>query len=537
MNKFIGQLPEEVDELQALLRAQARHYEQQLAQRDQLLKQRDGTIEQLRAQINVLLAKRFGASAEKVSEAQLGLFNEAEVEAHAGEETEEAGTVVAAHRRGAPKRKPLPDILARVDVEHPLPESERRCAHHGILLERFGEVVSEQLDIIPATVQVLRHIRGKYACPCCTGHIRTAPMTPQPIPKSLASPGLLAYIATAKFVDALPLYRQGQQFARFGVELSRTTLATWMVRLGAPVQPLINLLRDELLAQPYLLMDETTLQVLKEPGKAPESKSYLWAQMSPAPQASIILFDYDPSRSGEVPKRLLAGFEGALHTDGYPGYDAVVREQGLVHLFCWVHARRRFIDVLKSLGLNPKRLPARAPPKAQRALQALGFIKALYRIERRIRGKPPEERYRRRQAESVPVLDDLRAWLDEMRPQILPGSALGEAFAYLDNHWSGLVRYCDDGRYGMDTNGVENAIRPFCIGRRGWLFADTVAGARSSANLYSLIQTAKANGLEPYAYLRHVFTELPKATSLADIEALLPLRVAPSQLDVNTDPA
>jgi len=531
MNELAGQLPEDVAALQALLREQARHYEQQLAERD-------GTIERLRAQINVLLAKRFGASAEKVSAAQLGLFNEAELEAQeAHEETEAAVTVVAAHRRGTPKRAPLPEFLPRVDIEHPLPESERCCPHHGIALERFDEEISEQLDIIPAKVQVLRHIRGKYRCACCAGHLRTAPMTPQPIPKSQASPGLLAYIATAKFVDALPLYRQGQQFARIGLELSRTTLATWVVRLGELVQPLINLLRDELLAQPYLLMDETTLQVLKEPGKAPESKSYLWAQMSPAREAPIILFDYDPSRCGEVPKRLLAGFDGALHTDGYQGYDAVVHAQGLVHLLCWTHARRRFVDALKSLGLNPKRLPARAPPKAQRILEALGFIKALYRIERHIRGKPPDERYRRRQAESVPVLETLRAWLDETRPQILPGSALGEALAYLDNHWGGLVRYCDDGRYEMDTNNVENAIRPFCIGRRGWLFSDTVAGAKSSANLYSLIQTAKANRLEPYAYPRRVFTELPKATSLADVEALLPLRIAPSQIDVNTHSA
>ncbi len=530
MNELIRELPEDVEELQALLRAQARHYEQQLAERDQLLEQRDGTIERLQEQINVLLAKRFGASAEKVSDAQLGLFNEAELEAHTGEETEEAGTQVAAHRRGAPKRKPLPEFLPRVDIEHPLPESERQCPHHGIALERFAEVVSEQLDIIPATVQVLRHIRGKYRCRCCEGHIRTAPMTPQPIPKSLASPGLLAYIATAKFVDAMPLYRQHQQLLRIGFEVSRTTLATWMVRLGELVQPLINLLRDELLASPYLLMDETTVQVLKEPGKAPESTSYLWAQMSPAPEAPIILFDYAPSRAGEVPKRLLAGFEGALHTDGYNGYDAVVREQGLVRLYCWTHARRGLVDVLKSLGLNPKKLPAKPPPKARRALKAIGFIKTLYAIERRIRDKPPDERYRIRQHESLPVLNALRTWLDETRPKILPRSTLGEALAYLDNHWDGLIRYCEDGRYGIDTNPVENAIRPFCLGRRAWLFSDTVAGAKSSANLYSLIQTAKANGLEPYAYLRHVFTELPKATSLADFEALLPTRIKQADL-------
>jgi len=529
MNFRGAEIPEDVLTLQALVR----HQREQLAERDAHIAQRDGTIERLQEHINVLLAKRFGASAETVAEAQLGLFNEAELEAHTGDETEEAGTEVLTHRRGRPTRKPLPAELPRVDVDHPLAEEERMCPHHGVALERFGEVVSEQLDIIPLTVQVLRHIRGKYRCPCCQGHIRTAPMTPQPIPKSMASPGLLAHIATAKFVDALPLYRQHQQLQRIGFEVSRTTLATWMVRVGELVQPLINLLRDEMLAQPYLLMDETTVQVLKEPGKAAESKSYLWAQMSPAPEAPIVLFDYEPSRSGEVPKRLLAGFEGTLHTDGYEAYTGVVNDQGLVRLFCWAHVRRRFVDVLKSLKLNPKKLPDKPPPKARRALKALGFIKTLYTVERRIRDKPPDERYRIRQRESLPVLKTLRTWLNETRAKVLPGSALGEALAYLDNHWTGLARYCDDGRYGMDTNRVENAIRPFCVGRRNWLFSDTVAGAKSSANLYSLIRTARANGLEPYAYLRQVFTELPKATSVDDIEALLPTRIDPSRLLAN----
>ncbi len=211
-----------------------------------------------------------------------------------------------------------------------------------------------------------------------------------------------------------------------------------------------------------------------------------------------------------------------LHTDGYAGYDAVVREGDLTRLYCWSHARRRFVDVLKSLELNPKRLPSKLPPKARRAGKALGFIKNLYAIEHRIRDRPPDERHRIRQAESLPVLEQLRAWLDKTRPNILPSSTLGEALAYLDRHWAGLVRYCDDGRFAMDTNLIENAIRPFCVGRRGWLFCDSVAGANSSANLYSLVETAKSNGLEPYAYLRHVFTELPKAQTVEDIERLLP---------------
>jgi transposase len=265
---------------------------------------------------------------------------------------------------------PLPEHLPRIVIEHPLPESERLCPHHGIALERFAEVTSEQLDIVPAKVRVLRHVRGKYRCACCSGHLRTAPMPPQLLAKSIASPGLLAYVATAKFVDGLPLYHQQQQFARIGFDVSRTTLAVWTVRLGQQVQPLINLLRDELLARRYVLMDETTLQVLKEQGKTAESKSYLWAQMSGEGAAPIVLFEYDPTRSREVPKRLLEGFCGTLHTDGYAGYDAVVTEHGLTRLYCWVHVRRRFVEVLKSLGLNPKKLPDKPPPKARRALKA-----------------------------------------------------------------------------------------------------------------------------------------------------------------------
>ena len=445
----------------AALHAQVRHYQSELTERDAVIAKHEAMIEHLQEQVRLLLAQRFAPSSEKIPDGQLGLFNEAE--ATAGEEPESApATEVGAHRRGTPKRAPIPEALPRIDIEHRLPEDERTCPHHGVELERFGEVVSEQLDIIPMQVRVLRHVRGKYRCPCCEGHLRTAPMPAQPVPKSLASPRLLACIATAKYADALPLYRQCRQFQRIGVELSRTTLARWMVCVGELVVPLINVLRDELVERPYLLMDETTVQVLKEPGKTPESKSQLWAQMSAGPEPPIVLFEYDPTRAGDVPKRLLAGFTGALHTDGYSGYAPVVREYGLVHLNCWMHARRGFVDVLKSLGLNPKKLPANPPAKARRALYALQQIRTLYAIERRIRDKPPDYRHLVRQAESVPVLDKLRAWLDDTIEKIPPSTPLGKAMGYLHNQWKGLVRFCDDGRYGIDTNPVyaDNRFMP-----------------------------------------------------------------------------
>jgi len=231
---------------------------------------------------------------------------------------------------------------------------------------------------------------------------------------------------------------------------------------------------------------------------------------------------------------LLEGFRGYLQTDGYEGYNAAVEDNGLTQLYCFAHARRRFVDALKALGLNPKKLPEKPPDKARRPIKGLSFIRSLYEIERRIRGRPPDERFAVRQGESVPVLEQLKAWLDETRPQVLPSAPLGDALAYLDHHWAGLRRYCEDGRLEIDNNLCENAIRPFVVGRRNWLFSDTVHGAKASANLYSIIQTARTNQLEPYAYLRFVFTELPKAQTVEEIEALLPFELDPSSLTITT---
>jgi len=519
-------LPEDVAALKALVR----HQQGLMAAKDREVEGYRQTNAQLREQINLLLANRFGPSAEKVGKAQLGLFNEAEAEAvvEPGAET----VTVPAHERKRGKRKPLPAHLDRVDVIHDVAEADKVCPHHGVALEHFGEDISEQFEIIPATLRVLVHKRLKYRCPCCEGHLVRAPMPPQPIPKSIASPGLLAYIVVSKYLDALPLYRQEQMFARLGIELSRATMATWVIRMGELVQPLINLLHEELVALRYLHMDETTLQVLKEPGKSPESKSYLWCQAST--ERPIVLFHYDPGRGSAVANRLLGGFQGTLHVDGYAGYSAAVRNQGINRLYCMAHARRKFVEAIKAQGLNPNKLPDKPPAKARHALRAVQFFKTLYTIERRIKDKPPDERLAVRQRESIPVLEQFKAWADKLHPKVAPSSAkLGQALGYLLNHWPGLVRYCDQGHFDIDNNLAERAIRPFCIGRNNWKFADSQAGAHASARRYSVVQTAKANGLEPYAYLKHLFTELPKANTVEEIEALLPYRIDPDRLKAN----
>jgi transposase/uncharacterized coiled-coil protein SlyX len=507
-------LSDDVETLKALLQQK----ELEIETLNHSVAQYKARVGSLQEQLNLLIAKRFGPSSEKDNNRQLGLFNEAEAAVDEEEVADAVSLTVPAHQRKKPGRKPLPDYIERVEVLHDLPEAEKVCPHDGTALERIGEETSEQLDVIPAKVRVLRHIRPKYACPCCRQGIKTAPMPPQPIPKSIASPGLLAHVCTAKYADALPLYRQEDILKRAGIDLPRATLANWMLKLGELVVPLINLLRDSVLEYGVVQMDETTVQVLKEDNKAAASKSYMWVQRGGPPGKSVILFDYDPSRSGAVPLRLLEGFTGFLQCDGYEGYGAIGKREDIVLVGCWAHARRKFDEAIKAQGKKGK-------AKAGRATKGLAFIQKLYRIEKLAKELTPEERKAMRQGQAVPLLNEMRDWLDTSLPEVPPQSAVGKALNYLHGQWPKLVRYVDDGRVDIDNNAAERTIRPFVIGRNNWLFSDTVKGAEASARLYSLILTAKANGHEPYRYLRHLFKELPVATSLQDIEALLPFNI------------
>jgi hypothetical protein len=296
-----------------------------------------------------------------------------------------------------------------------------------------------------------------------------------------------------------------------------------MIKLGELVLPLINLLRDNLLEYGIVQMDETTVQVLKEKDKAPSSQSYMWVQRGGPPDKPVLLFDYDPSRSGSVPLRLLEGYTGFLQCDGYDGYGAVGKRERVTLIGCWAHARRKFDEAIKAQGKKGK-------AKAGRATKGLAFIQKLYRIEKLAGECTAEERYRQRQKQAVPLLDEIRAWLDKSLPEVPPQSAVGKALHYLAGQWPKLVRYTEDGRLDIDNNAAERAIRPFVIGRNNWLFSDTVRGAEASTRLYSLIATAKANGHEPYRYLCHVFKELPAAASVEEFEALLPFNISAEAL-------
>lgn len=487
----------------------------------------------LKEQLNQFKRQLFAARSEVLGTQQKDMFfNEAELEGAtalpAGEETPDADVAVPAHKRVKRGRKPLDPALPREVVRHELPETERTCPHDGSALREIGVEVSEQLDIVPQQVRVIRHERVKYACPCCDGSLRLAPKPAQVISKGLLSDAALAWVISAKYLDGLPLYRQAALLGRFGgTQLSRNTLAASVVRVGEAVQPILNLLRDQLLEAPIVFGDETELQVLKEPGRKAQARSYVWAQMTQAsgPTGSgppIRLFSYHPSRGGQTARQLYAGMQrdSVLMSDGYEPYNAVATELGLVHLGCWAHCRRYFHDALQALPKDqrgPEQLPAKF----------LQRIARLYQVEAEAReaGLDVDALTKRRQHESGPVLDDLKALLLAHIHGVLPGSLLGKALHYASSQWNKLVRYVEDGRYPIDNNACENAIRPFVVGRRNWLFSDTVAGATASANLYSLLQTCVANGIDGYSYLAALLPRLPLATSADDYEALLPWRV------------
>jgi len=468
--------------------------------------------------------KQYGASTEK-SPNQQEMFNEAELVVVAeemlatceqnGDEDNLADTPqnTPQRKRG---RKPLPAHLPRVRIEHDVPESEKTCPC-GCARTLIGEVTSEQLDIIPAKIQVLVQVRKKYACKHCEDGVVTAPLPPQPIPKSNASPGLLAHIAVSKYQDALPLYRQETMLQRTGVEIPRNTLASWMINAGELLQPLLNEMEKQLLGYPVMQCDETVVQILKEPDKSATSQSYMWVRVGGPPTQPIRLFHYAPGRSGSVASGLLEDYLGYLQTDDYAGYNAVAANKGVTQLGCWAHARRKFIDAQKVIKSKTR--------IAGKADKAISLIAKLYAIESGLKEADEKTRYQIRQQQAVPQLKKIRSWLDKTLHTTLPKGLLGKAIGYLDKNWQKLTVYTEDGRLNIDNNAAENAIRPFVIGRKNWLFSASVQGAKASASLYSLIETAKANQQEPYQYLRHVFTELPNAMAADQIEALLPWNV------------
>jgi len=497
------------------------------------LQQRCLELEQQLAEVNTKLRwyeeqfrlaqrHRFGSSSERThpSQQQL-LFNEAEVAAESAEAQEEptVETITYQRRKRKGQRQEMLEDLPEETIEYRLPTDEQSCPCCGEALHEMSTQVRQELKIIPAQVVVVKHVQFVYACRRCEREglstpIITAPMPERVIPGSLASPSALAYVMDQKYVQGLPLYRQEQEFRRMGIDLSRQTFANWMVIAAERwLTPLYERMHEELVKREILHADETSFQVLQEPGRDAQQESYLWLYRTGRDGPPIVLFEYQPTRSGQHPRDFLSGFTGYLHVDGYAGYEKL---PGVVLVGCWAHARRKFDEALTALPAS-----ARVGSLAQTGLD---YCNQLFRVERYIKDGGPEERMAVRLARSQPILDKFRAWLEENAQHALPQSTLGKAIGYCLNQWEKLINFMKDGRLELDNNSSEQVVKHFVIGRKGWLFANTPKGARASAVIYSIVETARANGLHPRSYLTYLFEQLPNL-DLEDqnaIDSLLP---------------
>ena len=481
-----------------------------LEQKDHIIHEQQLLLKLLEEKLRLSRLQRFGASSEKLS-FQIDFFDEAELEVALSDlETQLPEDNLP--KKPRKKRKGFSDQLPRIRVELTLTDEEKAGA-----AKTFFTKVKEELDIVPAQARVIEYWQEKAVFEQGgEQQIVAAQRSPHPLGKCIASVQLLAYILISKYADALPLYRLEKILKRYGGDITRTTLATWIIRLDDVFKPLINLMREHQLTGDYLQADETRVQVLKEDGRPATSDKWMWLIRGGPPEQPAVLFEYDASRSEDVPLRLLEGFEGVLQADGYTGYNRVCRENPITRIGCWDHARRKFIEASKAAPAKKK------GSKVSKADVAIGKIRKLYLIEDRIKDLEPEQKKAQRQTLSCPVLDDLKDWLETNSHRVPKDSLTWIAINYTLNQWELLIGYCEDGRLNISNALAENAIRPFAVGRRNWLFSDTPRGARASATCYSLIETAKANGLEPYAYLHHVLQHIAAADTLEKIEALLP---------------
>lgn len=492
-------LPDNIDALKALLLAS----EQTVRERDDIvlllqeqLTTRGVEIEHLKLQIAKLRRMQFGRKSEKLDHQieQLELQLE-DLHADEGEAARELPQTEPAVRK-KPVRKLLPDHLPRDEKVYA--PAHAACPECGGGLRQLGEDVSEQLEFVPASFRVIRHVRPKMACTCCDCIVQ-APAPSRPIERGMAGPGLLAHILVAKFADHLPLYRQSVIYAREGVELERSLLANWVGASSALLRTLVDAIRRHVLATNKLHADDTLIPVLA-PGNGKTKTARLWtyvrddrASGSDAPPA--VWFAYTPDRKGIHPQTHLANFKGVLQADAYAGFNALFETGDIQEAACWAHARRKFYDLHE------------ARPSAVTA-EALRRIAELYVIEADIRGKPPDQRLLARRARSRPLLDEFALWLNATLAKLSRKSDTAAAIQYSLNLWPALVRYCDDGVIEIDNSAAERALRGVALGRRNYLFAGADSGGERAAAIYSLIGTAKLNGVDPEAWLRYVLTHI-----------------------------
>lgn len=516
----------------ASLREMKEGFEALIKSKDEKIAQYESEIERLQEIMLSLKRQVFGPKSERWQSEEQGvlLFNEAEVEA-SKPETEAAGAATATDKedetvavkgfeRKRGKRKPLPENLPRRIEVVELPESER-VSPDGTPLKVVGKEVSEKLVYEPARIEVIEYHRLRYGID--SGEpVKTAPPVPAIIPKGIATPSLLSGIVTHKYADGLPLYRQEEMFDRIGVELSRGSMARWIVQAALACIPIWNFLEEKLLSSTYVSCDETHTQVLNEKGRSAQSKSWMWVRATPSDDQKIILFDYDPHRSGDVAKRLFADYCGTLQVDGYAAYNGVEEQDGVDRIGCNMHGRRGFEDAHKNGAKSGRSL----------AEQGIKYYQRLYDIEEEAKqkGMSFSDRHEHRKKYAVPLWDEMKTWAEQNAEKVPPKSKIGQAFGYFLGEYECLRGYLKDGRLEPDNGFAERAIRKFAIGRNNWLFSDSEEGAKASALFYSFVVTAKLNGVNPYEALKQILERLPTTSTLDDYEKLGNLLLSPAAL-------
>lgn len=487
-----------------------------IAQQHHHITQQSQHINSLTEMLRIYRQRQFGNKSEKIPHEQLGIFNEADLPKNV--ETiivADEDIHIAAHtRKKSPGRKPLPASLPREQRVHDLKDDEKICAC-GNELTHIKDEKSEQLEIIPAKVFVIEHIRKKYACRHCEETIVTAKLPAQPIPRSIASAGLLSHVLVSKYQDHLPLHRQEQMLRRIGVDIPRATLSLWVIRSADLLKPMLAIIKKGIVQYDISYGDETTTQVLKEPNRGVQSKKYMWVFAGGPPDKFAFYYHYHHSRSHDVPLKFFDGYKGYIHCDGYSGYDALSEKSSKIILSgCMYHARRKFAEIIKvTKATNGV------------AYDVLKFIARLAKIEDEIKSLSVADKFTIRLEKAEPILKELHDYLMAVYPRVVPKSPLGTAVSYTLNQWPKLLTYLKDGRLENNNNRTERAIKPFAIGRKGWLFSDSVAGAEAGAAIFSLIETCKYHDIEAYDWLRYVLQKMPTCQSDDEIEALLPFNI------------
>ncbi len=494
------------------LRALAVQLIQRVETMDKQITHHNSVNEKLAHEIALLKRFKFAKRSEQLSPDQASLLDDVidtDIAAIEAELEALQLTPVEAKMHQQPKRAALPPQFPRTLIYHEPDNSHCQC---GCALKRIGEDANEKLDYTPGVFTVERHIRGKWACEQCETLIQ-APVPAQVIDKGIPTAGLLAHVMVAKFADHLPLYRQKKIFSRAGLAIPRSTLAQWVGQTGVQLQPLVDALRETVLAQRVVHADETPVQMLA-PGEKKTHRAYVWAYSStPFSSLKTVVYDFSPNRAGEHARNFLGTWNGNLVCDDFAGYKASF-ELGITEIGCMTHARRKFFDL-------------HVANKSQLAEQALHSIGGLYEVERHAKEMSDEDRWRLRQKTAVPIAEKLHEWMLAQRALVPEGSATAKALDYNLKRWVALTRYLEDSAVPIDNNQIENLIRPWALGRSNWLFAGSLRSGKRAAAIMSLIQSARINGHDPYAYLKDVLMRLPTQRAL-HIEQLLPHQWTPA---------